>query len=252
MSKKVCVCIPHGGAVHPELYRGLFQMQNALGPKGYQFAYTEVDMASIAKARNMSVQACVDGNFDYVHFLDDDVILPENVAQLYDTDADVISGLYFARQWPHTPQMYTKADAEKHPEQAGKYWPVLEYNPGIMEVDAAGAGCLLIKVSVLRRMREVWEKKLVEVADFVSEHRNDMPGYFAAMGMKLSPWFEFTDERGEDFYFCERAREAGYRVLVDTNVKCGHLTWLKLTEEHYKELFNRGVIKFGEGHEEGE
>jgi hypothetical protein len=29
------------------------------------------------------------------------------------------------------------------------------------------------------------------------------------------PWFHFDGEFGEDYYFCAKAREAGYRILVD-------------------------------------
>jgi len=117
MSIKVAVAVPHGGAVHPQLYRAIFNMQNELG-SGYEFSYCEVDMASVAKARNMMVEACLTGGVDYIHFVDDDVLVPPNVHWLYQHNADIVSGLYMTRQSPHTPQMYTKATEA---ENAGKY-----------------------------------------------------------------------------------------------------------------------------------
>ena len=47
------------------------------------------------------------------------------------------------------------------------------------------------------------------------------------------PWFLWTHGReemfnldvgvSEDFFFCEKVREVGYRILVATSVRCGHI-----------------------------
>lgn len=240
---KVAVAVPHGGAVHPQLYRAIFHMQNELGSE-YEFSYCEVDMASVAKARNMMVEACLVSGVDFIHFVDDDVLVPPNTHWLYQHNADIVSGLYMARQSPHTPQMYTKAVES---ENAGKYWPVLDYPEGwIGEVDAAGAGCLLVKSTVFKALQEHWDKQRRMCADWIVGDRcytDDSLKYFSNLGMRLSPWFEFLDAVGEDFYFCERAREAGFRVLVDTRVKCEHLTWVPVGEAHYKDARERGLIR---------
>ena len=34
------------------------------------------------------------------------------------------------------------------------------------------------------------------------------------------PWFEFKPT--EDFYFCDKARYSGYKVFMDTRVRCNH------------------------------
>ena len=241
---KVAVAVPHGGAVHPQLYRSMFAMQNAL-VETHQFTYCEVDMASVAKARNMMVDACLAGGVDLIHFVDDDVLLPDNAHLLYTDDADVVSGLYMTRQFPHTPQMYTQATS---PEHAGKYYPVLEYPEGwVGEVDAVGAGCLLVRAEVFRKVLELWDARRRLCAEWLTGvkcYTDDTVKYFASLGMRLSPWFEFIDVLGEDFYFCERAREAGFRVIVDTRVKCDHLAWVPIREEHFIEARSKGVIQW--------
>lgn len=238
---KVGVCIPHGGLVDPLLYRHILQLQEKLG-EGYSFVYTEVEMASLAKARNMMVEASLEHGCDYILFVDDDVILPDNADLLFSYDADIVSGLYIARQPPHTPQVYIKAS---NPEHGGKYWPYVSYPRNeLFECDAVGAGCLLVKAAVFRKLRERWEDMRVnalEAAVKLNGSDTDLKAV-AHLGAQLSPWFEFLDARGEDFYFCERAREAGYRILADSRVKCQHAGRILLTEDHFLDAQERGFV----------
>jgi len=146
-----------------------------------------------AKARNTLVQMALDRDrnapFDYVFWADDDVIFPTDMLQkLIAHDKDIVSGLYFARKMPHWPQIYEYAK-----EAPGKFWFKIYYPPAeLIEVDAVGAGCLLVKMDVFRKMEK--------------------------------PWFLFTDELGEDMYFCHKAKQMGYSVFCDTSIKCGHIT----------------------------
>ena len=237
----VAVAVPHGGMVHPKLYRSIFAMQQALEGT-HSFTYCEVDMASVAKSRCMMVEAClVAGNIDFIHFVDDDIVLPDNAHLLYEHDADIMSGLYMTRQSPHTPQMYRQATED---EYKGKYWPIMDWPVDwVGEVDATGAGCLLVKTGVFRTLHKLWDDKRRACADQLAD-QGDSVKYFANVGMRLSPWFEFLDVLGEDFYFCERAREAGFRVLVDTRVSCEHLSLIPVSEAHFKDARDRGLIQW--------
>jgi len=77
----------------------------------------------------------------------------------------------------------------------------------LIEVDATGTGCLMFDTRIFRELQP--------------------------------PWFKFTltaDGRpiGEDFGFCSRLREEGYKIFVDTSVKCGHLSTLEITDGTYQ------------------
>lgn len=37
------------------------------------------------------------------------------------------------------------------------------------------------------------------------------------------PWFFFKDDTGEDYWFCERAKEAGYSIYIDPTVSVKHI-----------------------------
>ena len=48
--------------------------------------------------------------------------------------------------------------------------------------------------------------------------------YPIEMFMKIPfPWFKTTDHLSQDSFFSQLAREAGYKLLVDTSIKCKHI-----------------------------
>ena len=38
------------------------------------------------------------------------------------------------------------------------------------------------------------------------------------------------NEVSEDFYFCLLAKKCGFQVIVDTEIKCGHISTVKIEE----------------------
>jgi len=77
----------------------------------------------------------------------------------------------------------------------------------VIEIDATGTGCLMFDMRIF----------------------HDLPG----------PWFKFRPNPdpdregtiGEDFGFCSDLRENGYKIHVDTSIKCGHLSTMEITED---------------------
>src|SRR5208283_5741689 len=75
----------------------------------------------------------------------------------------------------------------------------------LVEVDACGAGFLLISREALLKIG--------------------------------APWFQQTQAYGEDFFFCAKAASVGLKVYVDTRVKCLHMTDLFVGEESARREF---------------
>src|SRR3990172_10345065 len=107
----------------------------------------------VGKARNMIAELFLQQpNVDVIWFVDDDVFVPLHAGQLIDQamQLGIVSGVYFARRPPYTPQIYRAA---REPNLLGKYWPIIDYpTNGMMVVDAVGGGCLAIKKDVLTTM----------------------------------------------------------------------------------------------------
>lgn len=146
-------------------------------------AYIARDI-NIGNARNEIVK---NTQMPYIFFVDPDTVLPINtIKKMLEHDLPIVSGIVYKRTAPHVPSIYNK--------NKDKWIPKLDYpSMGLIEVDAVGAACLLVK-------REVFEK--------IGE-----------------PYFEYIESiKSEDFDFCEKAKKAGYKIMVDCSIKCGHVT----------------------------
>jgi GT2 family glycosyltransferase len=162
-----------------------------------------VSGADVAVARNLLAEKSKD-IADYIMFIDDDVLLPANaIVKLISHEKDIITGLYFAKQEPHFPQIFTKSEKAK-----GRYDSVQEYKQdSLIEIDACGAGCLLIKAEVFKKLKRP---------------------YF-----QYIPKGENNPRKGEDFYFCEKAKEAGYKIFCDTSIICKHIGTKCISKDHW-------------------
>ncbi|HWD97376.1 MAG TPA: hypothetical protein VG246_13225 [Acidimicrobiales bacterium] len=82
----------------------------------------------------------------------------------------------------------------------------------IVEVDATGAAFLLMHRGVLESMKSSYPEPCPWFAESVYK----------------------TQEFGEDWTFCMRARQLGFPIYVDTRVKIGHMKPVNLNEEMYR------------------
>jgi len=151
---------------------------------------TPIDMA-----RNEIVRSAQDRNVEWLFFLDTDVIVPpDTITKLMSYNFPIVSGVYFTRAPPHEPCVW------KEIKPNGKQ--AIPFTPGQMvEADFIGGGCLLIHMSVFDHIEK--------------------------------PYFEWTLSfedpdnlnigRSEDFEWCRKVRERGYKIMVDTSIQCKHM-----------------------------
>lgn len=144
-------------------------------------------------ARNNGCEAALKGGFRRVFFLDDDVCPPPNIINhLKSLNQPIVSGLYYRRHEPIAPVAIRLVNGASQ-------W-VTQFDPNIpFEVDMVGAGCLMIDRSVLEKMKAPWFEWLCD--------RPDLPE---------------NKRYSEDFAFCMKAREMGYKIWVDPRMSCMH------------------------------
>jgi len=153
---------------------------------------------SVVKARNNLVRDFLKSDCEYLFFVDIDIGLPlDGLKKLIEANKPIIGGLYFQRIPPHNPMMFEK---ELFTEKEHRYTFKRDYTEGVTEVDATGAGALLLKKEVCKKVKY--------------------------------PWFNEPTEynTNEDFWFCEKVKEAGYPVFVDTTVKISHFSETLVSE----------------------
>jgi len=163
------------------------------GLKVYQMGTTErmvVDWArnDLARKAKDHINEYTGEKFTHLLWLDDDhAFNPDLALFLARTNQDIVSALYFGRTSPHFPVAYVKDfSGDKY-----KHFPIIEVPNTLIEVDAVGFGATLMR-------RDVFEK--------VSE-----------------PWFTIDWKCGEDIAFCVKAKEFGYKIMLDGQYKLGHI-----------------------------
>ena len=236
----VAICTPHGGGVPPEYYRRVMTMQNHF--LQHAFFHMEVDLMIIGKARVILVESVLAQipEAEVLWFIDNDVMISEDSGVLIEgaMEYGIVSGLYFNRHSPYTPQMYKFSALEG---EEGMYEPIIDYpDRGYIMVDGVGAGCLAVRRDVVEKMRDDHTERLTQSKELIA-HKIRYDGqakkafkFLMRYAENLSPWFEFLDRKGEDFYFCEKAREAGFMVFVNLDVKCTHIGPIAITEGHFQ------------------
>lgn len=149
-------------------------------------------------ARNDVVRKMLSSDADYLLFLDADMTHPADLpAKLLRHDVPLVTARYHMRRPPH----HTCAMRWVGPN-AFDCAPVRS-GSGLMPVEFAGAGALLIRRDVLEAMRES-----------IGEN------WFRYSRQTREP-FEFTIS--EDMHFFWEARKAHFLPYLDWDTVCGHL-----------------------------
>ena len=182
-------------------YARFFDAWNMLEkPKGLEVI--RAIMGPLHDMRNSMVMTAMNLGASHLLMVDADMVFPlDLINRLIAHDLPIVGALTFSRWYPHGPIMYQKAEDES-------LEAVIDYpKDQLFRVEATGTGCLLMNMEVFT------------IIDY--------------------PWFMFSyDEKsgktkGEDLHFCQKAREAGFSIHVDTATKTGHITEIEIGEDHW-------------------
>ena len=126
-------------------------------------------------------------------------------------ELDIVGGVYPMWRIDH----YEWLAMVRQPDGRYKTLPA-DKRSGVVECDAVGAGCMMIKREVLQAIE----------APFKDKVRKD--------GRR---------EVGHDYYFCERARALGYKVHANWEVLCEHIKQVPLITivQALKKSYDAGV-----------
>jgi GT2 family glycosyltransferase len=152
-------------------------------------------------------------DYDFIMWIDSGILFtPQQFMKLLGHGADIVSGVYLmedgkslatVREWDeeyftkngHFKFMTVEDLTPPHPQP-----PLLNKGEGesLIEVAYTGMGFMLVKRGVFEKLEYPWfrplEKKIGDMVDFTME----------------------------DVAFCLRAREAGFKILIDPAVRVGH------------------------------
>lgn len=145
-------------------------------------------------------------------------ILARLLNRMTQLQVDVITGAYLHRAPPFGPTLWMFADNSGTPKQLAA-WPEVGGPDGTqaIQVDVAGAGCLLVKKRVFQRIRD---------------ELNEEP--FSTK--------EFDGVVGEDFAFFRRLYRLGIVAVCDPRIECHHVYLKPLSIKNDYDRDNVGPV----------
>lgn len=165
---------------------------------------------SIDSMRAGAAGFCVKGKFDYLLFIDDDVVPPPAFLQkLIDCNADIVAGDVIIRGYPFEHMCFRYMDSTQTQLQAMADYPDNEGT--VISVDAVGFSLCLIKRELLEKIPE--------------------------------PYFITGVNHTEDIYFCLKARDfvPTCTIKVETSVVCGHILWPEVISSVNKKNYKKYI-----------
>jgi len=189
--------------------------------------------APLSACRNRLVRSFLDSKSDWLLFLDDDTVPPQfAIPEMlkYTDEYDIVSGLYFRKSSNkgHKPVCFVNM----HKEADGNYWwnTLTKWPPNHCEVDGFGMGCCLIPRYAFERILEKCGHPFFkyEFDDTVGFIREGEQGF---MNM------------GEDLYFSKKAKDAGLKLGLATNVICQHTgPHMAISQKDYERAIRSGSM----------
>ncbi|NBS92159.1 MAG: hypothetical protein EBS91_00020 [Betaproteobacteria bacterium] len=196
--------------MHAEYVTSLVKTLRAMSECGISYTLLNKYSSFVPTAReltlsdtwqhNYSSSAPVGGNIEYkkIFWIDSDIEWePADFLALYDSDLDIVSGLYVldtagtvAANFPNDRGV---------PTRINKVEFMLHDKP--VEVGGVGFGFLCVKHGVFESIPRPW---------------------FLIGRVQWSPESEMRVNAGEDYSWCARAQAAGYKIWVDPAVKVKH------------------------------
>jgi len=198
----ILFCTPcYGGMVTEPHFRSALNLKEQLTEIGLEHDWlTGANESLVTRARNEMTASYLSTRHSHMMWLDADIEFEaQDVAKLWNLDADIAAGAYAMKK----PGERWYAAWVK-----GKLVKDLDAYDGPVEADYAGTGFMLIKREVIEKLAQ------------------DAPVYQAQGGSHVRAIYQTPVHEGvfesEDFHFCRVAKKAGFKLLLEPNVRLTH------------------------------
>jgi len=184
----------------------------------------------VADARNVALSHFISGGFEWLFFIDHDVLMPTNTFVKWNEymlkgDTPIFGGLYFTKSVPSEPLLYRGIGTSHYTKWklGDKVW-----------IDGMGLGCTMLHRSVIKA---VWdESPEYQVGSARTRRVFETPSN-QIFDPEKAAWI--TKGGTEDITFYHRLKEGNffkkagwsefqkkeYPLLCDTSIFCRHIDW---------------------------
>lgn len=221
--RKLFIAVPtYDGKININTAFNLAQLCALAGQHGISVVFGHLSGCSIITvARNALVNKFLASDCTDLLFIDADVIATaDDILRLLaqSSDKDIAAGLYPRRAIDKNFFVDIPHDEEGN----------MIFDGSMLKVNRIGTGFMMIK-------RYVLEKLIADHPEWKYETKPEE-------GSEAYAVFDFANVNGkytgEDYLFCDRAREAGFEVWVDVEISLPHVG-----QEEFKRNFVEDVIK---------
>lgn len=188
---RILIAMPTAKYIEPDTFKSIYDLEK---PEGCTVDFQYFFGYNIAQIRNLIAHYSVTNNYDYVLWVDSDIVLPAHtLIKMLSSGKDIVSGAYIQR-----------IPGEKNLElydfgsEGTKRLTMQKLNASLfLKIAGCGFGCVLTSTKVL---------KAIKYPQF--EYHNAI---------------DHNNTLSEDVDFCLKARAAGYEIYVDTTIRCNHI-----------------------------
>lgn len=234
---RILLVFPVFSHVLPEAFASFVAMSlNAARflPK-YKFDVMLCERELLHMAMNRAVEVCIKNPW-YIGMVafDDDCLPPANTVTRFvahfEHGIDIVAAYSYMRRFPHTTTVGLHLDTG----------PTIFHDPNVIHTGEQRGFTWQDDVEKLKLKAN--EHGLIEV-DFCG-----MPAMFISrrlLAKMKTPHFMHEDKTGavttHDIYFCNKARDMGYKVHVDMTLECGHIGPAPIINSQTREIARRAV-----------
>lgn len=185
---RVLIAVPIYDFAHFEFIDSLMRLTRRMTRDGIDFDVKIKGNTLVYVARDYLAQQAANNNYDYVLWLDADMVFPDTIFNdLLDNGKKMVTGIYHSRRPPYNSCVFRKINTETVERFD-------EYPRELFEIDGCGFGIVLMKAQLIRDL-------------FINFHTCFLP----------------EKQLGEDIAFCKRVQMIGEKIYCDPTVRAGHI-----------------------------
>lgn len=160
----------------------------------------------VSRARNLIAKHFLDSDCEHLLMIDSDMVInADDIFRLlaFNQTKPIVAGVGCARKKEKVYFSCLEQDEDGN---------VMMDAMGLVKATRVGTGFMMVQ----REVFETLSKEHPEWHYYDQTHQNNLVTFFD---------FELNEEgyMGEDFVFCNRARQHGYSVWIDPTIKLGHM-----------------------------
>ena len=196
----VLFCTPcYGGMVTAQYFKSCMNAKEQFHIGGLRHDWLiGWNESLVTRARNEMTATFLKTDWSHMMWIDADIEFePEGISKLWNRDHDIGVGVYSMK----------RADKPLSAWRGGKLVRLEDCPNEPFEVDYAGTGFMMIR------------RNVIETLAATSESYEGPNGRVPALYM--TPVHNDGFE-SEDYHFCRKAREAGFKVMADPSIRLGH------------------------------